>query len=210
MALKNILEAMELQARAEIVRLKAQAETEASAIVAKAEQEAKATKERYLASAVGRLHGERWRKLNRAKLAAIREVAAARERLIEGVFAAAQKQLAGLRESHEYPECLNRLAGEIVNGFGPKFRVSVDARDETLMRRIAAEMKIEAEISGGLSTAGGLEASTPDGRVTITNTVESRLKLSQRQLRAKIVALLLSENATWKATTVMPMRASER
>lgn len=193
MALEDILQAMEREARAEIEKIAARAEAEASAIVAQAEEEARAIRERYYLSAAARLQSDRWRPIHKARFAATREVAEAREALIEEAFAAAGEELSRLRQSPAYPECLRRLVWEIVNELGSRLRMLVDARDEALVRRIAAEMGLEAEIATGLNTTGGLEASTPDGRISVVNTLESRLELGRSHLRRRVAALLLAE-----------------
>jgi len=193
MALEDILQAMELEARAEIEKVMAQAEAEAASIAAQAEEEARAINERHHSSALARLQNERWRPIHKARFAATREVAEAREALIEEAFAAAGEELARLRQSPRYPESFRRLVREIVNELGPRLHLLVDVRDEALARRIAAEMGLEAEISTGLKTAGGLEASTLDGRVTVVNTFESRLELGRSPLRGRIASLLVAE-----------------
>ncbi len=207
MALEDILRAMEKQAWAEISRVRANAEAEAAAINAKAEDDARTVKARHLASVVPRLENERARLLNSAKLAAMREVMAAREALLEEAIAAAQREIRLARENSDYPHYLTLLVAEVVAELGAELCIVVDARDEALVRRIAADLGLKAQVSVGLNTAGGLEASTPDGRVLVRNTFEARLERSQRYLRREIASLLAPE-MSWKATITMVMPAS--
>ena len=212
MALEDILRAMEEQARTEIARIKAQAENEASAITAKAEEDARAIKARHLAGSnlLGRLQNERARLLNEAKRIALHQVMATRESLLEEAFAAAQAQLTRFREKPEYPEYLARLTQEVVGELGRELRILVDARDAALMRRITAQLGVEAEISGGLNSIGGLEATTPDGRIGVVNTVEARLKRGAGYLRREIASLLFAEDGSWERIMAMLTCASGR
>lgn len=197
MALEDILRAMEGQAQAE-----------AAAILAKAEAEAREIKTRHSASIMPRLRDERTRLLSEAKLVALREVMDAREALLEDAFNAAQVELAGLRDKPEYPRYLNQLTREVVGQLGDELSIVVDARDEARMYRITGELGVQARISIGLDTAGGLEGSTPDGRVTVVNTIEMRLQRSRRYLRRDIAFLLSAEDVSCQVTMAMP--ASER
>ncbi len=212
MALEDILRAMAEQARAEVARIKSQAESEASAVIAKAEEEARAIKARHLADSNirGHLQNERARLLNEAKRVALHQVMATRETLIEEAFGTAKTQLARLREKREYPEYLALLTREVVEELGRELRIVVDAQDVALMRRITAELSVEAEISTGLNSVGGLEATTPDGRIGLVNTVEARLKHGEEYLRREIASLLFAEDGSWERTMAMLMRASGR
>jgi len=210
MALEDILRVMEQQARAEIARVQMQAEAEAAAIIAKAEEEAKAIKARHLTNVMPRLQNDRARLLNEAKLVALREVMATREALLDDAFAMAHTELARLRENRDYPGVLARLTREVVDELGRELNIVVDPRDEKVIQKVAAELGMHSQISTGLHTAGGLEASTPDGRVTVVNTVEARLARSQRYLRREIASILVAEDVSWKATMTMPMPASGR
>jgi vacuolar-type H+-ATPase subunit E/Vma4 len=200
---------MEQQAQAEIARVQADAEAAAAAIVAAAEGEARAIKARHLADMLPRLQQERARLLSESRLAVLHAVMAARETLLEEAFTAAHAELARLREQPEYPQYMERLLGEVVDELGHDLRLVVDARDEALMRRIVADLGMQASIASGLHTAGGLEASTQDGRITVRNTLEERLHRSRRYLRREIASILSAEDVSWKATTATPMPAFE-
>ena len=208
MALADILRAMEQQAQDEIARVQAQAEAEAIALIAKVEEEARRIKARHLARVMPRLQQERARLLSAAKLAVQREVMLAREALLEEAFTAAHAVLAGWREQPEYPQHLRRLMGEIVHELGHELSLVIDARDAALVRCIAAELGVQAHITLGLHTAGGLEASTPDGRITVLNTIETRLQRSQQYLRRELASILSAQEESWTGTMAMPMPAS--
>ena len=210
MALEDILRAMEEQAGTEVVRIKTQAENEASAIAAKAEEEAREIKARHLAGSdlLGRLQNERARLLNEAKRVALHRLMATRESLLGEAFGAAEAQLTRLREKPEYPEYLARLTQEVVGELGRELRILVDARDAGLMRRITAQLGVEAEISTGLNSRGGLEATTPDGRIGVVNTVEARLKRAEGYLRREIASLLFAEDGSWERIMATLTRAS--
>lgn len=205
MALEDILKAMEEQTAAEIARVTAQAKAEASAIIAQAEDEAKASTARQLALLAPRLSTERARLLSAARLAARREVAAAREAYIAEVFAAVQAELKRLHEGPNYPRYLALLTKEVAAELGAELSIVVNASDQALMRRIVADLKLKAKIATGLYSTGGLEAATPDGSVRAVNTFESRLERGRRHLRREIASLLAAEESCKTATpTAMP------
>ncbi|HXH14011.1 MAG TPA: V-type ATP synthase subunit E [Alphaproteobacteria bacterium] len=209
MALEDILRAMEQQAQAEIACLQAQAEAEAAAIIAQAEAEVRTIKVQHLANIAPRVQQERAQLLSEAKLLARRELLVAREALLEEAFAAAHTALASLREQPAYPHYLTQLLREVVEELGDELCLIVDARDEAIVRRIAADLGIPAGIAIGLHTVGGLEACTPDGGVTVINTIEARLQRSRRPLRRTVAAILKAEDVSWKVIMAMPTPASE-
>lgn len=209
MALADILRAMEQQAQAEIARLQAQAESEAAAIVAKAEEEAKAIRARHLAAIQPRSQQDIARLWSEANVEARRALLLARETLLEEAFTAAQQELERWRERADYPRCLGVLLREAVADLGDEVALSVDPRDEAVVRRLVAELGISARIVCGLHTAGGVQASTPDGRITVVNTLEARLQRSRRHLRRTLAAILKGEDVSWKATMATPTLASE-
>lgn len=209
MALEDILRAVEQQAQAEIARLQAQAEAEAAALIAQAEAEARTIKAQHLANIVPRLQQERAQLLSEAKLLARRELLLAREALLEEAFSAAHTALASLREQPEYRHYLTQLLREVVEELGDEVCLVVDARDEAIVRRITADLGLPADIAVGLHTAGGLEACTPDGSVTVVNTIEARLQRSRRHLRRTVATILKAEDVSWKGIMAMPTPASE-
>jgi len=117
----------------------------------------------------------------------------AREALLEEAMQAAHTTLAGWREQPTYPQDIRRLIEEIVHELGPELGLVIDPRDEALVHHIAADLGLQVQIVCGLHTAGGLQASTPDGWITVVNTIEVRLQRSQRHLRREIVAMLVPQ-----------------
>lgn len=209
MGLEEILKALEAEAQLQIERLRSVADTEVAAITAKADEEAKAIKDRHLASARQRLGKERERLVSGAKLEAKMVRLDAREALLERAFTAAKERLAQLHGNSAYPAYLMRLTREAVAEIGSDLRIAVSAVDEELMRAIASELRLRAQISAGLNTCGGLEASTPDGRIRVVNTVEARLERAQSELRQKLAALLSLEEISCRATTATGTPGSE-
>ncbi|MFQ6058307.1 MAG: V-type ATP synthase subunit E [Anaerolineae bacterium] len=193
MALEDILRAMEAEAQGEVERLEAEAEAAAREILAEAEAEAKAIKERHLAKVLPSLRAEQARLLHEAKLAALREVVNAREGLIARAFALAEERLSQICAQDDYPRFLRRLTEEVVAELGDNLLVKVTSRDVPLMSQILADMGVRGTVQAGLNSLGGLEASTSDGRISLSNTLESRLKRARQLLRREIAALVWGE-----------------
>ena len=204
MGLEEILKALEAEAQLQIERLRSEADTEVATITAKAEEEAKAIKDRHLAGARQRLGEEQERLVSGAKLEGKMVRLDAREALLERAFTMAQERLARLRGDSAYPAYLMRLTREAVAEIGSDLRIAVSAVDEELIRGVALELGLRAQISAGLNTCGGLEASTPDGRIRVVNTVEVRLERAQSELRQKLAALLRTTTGTGTQASQAP------
>jgi len=101
------------------------------------------------------------------------------------------------------------MVREVVDELGHDLSIVVDSRDEAIMHRIISDLGIQPRIAIGLQTAGGLEASTPDGRITVVNTIEVRLQGSRRWLRRMLASMLSAEDLSCKMTMATPMPASE-
>jgi len=208
MALSEILRAMEQDAGAQRDEVRKAAEVEAQSVIAQAETEAKTVKDGHLASARERLQREGERLFSAARLGAQREIRAARANWMGEAFNEAREHLARIRGEPRYAACLEKLTREAVAELGTEIKLEVDPVDAALMARIVAMLGVKAAIDGSLATLGGVRASTPDGRLIVTNTFETRLERARDELGRKLAALLESEDVSWEETTATATPAS--
>jgi len=69
----------------------------------------------------------------------------------------------------------------------------IDPRDETLCRQILNELGRNSEIVTNLTSAGGLAVSTKDGKVVVSNTIETRLNNVKQLLKREVFSTLFGE-----------------
>jgi vacuolar-type H+-ATPase subunit E/Vma4 len=192
MALQDILEAMEQGVEADIKRLEEQSAASALEIRRAAENGANDIVERHHREVLAPLQQERARRLNRARLAALRATSQAREKLFVQSIACARDRLMGLRATPDYPAILSALIEEALAHIGGEAFVRADARDEVLVRSIRSRFPA-VRFEFDLQTCGGIEARTLDGRIRVVNTVEGRLEQAQDALRQKVMPLFGEE-----------------
>ncbi len=134
---------------------------------------------------------ERNKQLFLAKGAIKEQALKSREKVFEAAFEAAGQRLHRLRQDDTYPSVFRRLAEETASAMGEiPFVVHVDQRDLDLCKTTLAALKISCEIRADLECMGGLVASSPDGHITISNTIESRLERVREHKRLEIYAVL--------------------
>lgn len=191
MAYENLLKSVEEGAEAREQELRTKARTQAESIRADAAKQAREIQEQALREAERSAAQERNRELYRAK-GAIRE-AALRKR--EGIFCAAVEDAKGrlrqVRDDPAYPAIFGRLAREAVGAMGDApFSVHVDRRDQALCESTFTALGLRCAVVADIECTGGLEVRSEDGRITLSNTFESRLDRVQEHRQREIYALL--------------------
>ena len=191
MAYENLLKSVEESAGEREREIRKKAETEAAGIRADARKEADEIQERAIRDAERSAAIERNKQLFLVKGEIKQEALRSREKLFLAAFAGAEKQLSQIRQDSKYPAIFERLAREATGAMGTApFQVHVDKRDEDLCRSTLAKLGIRCEILADIVCMGGLVASSRDGLVTISNTVESRLERIREHRRREIHAVL--------------------
>ncbi|MBI5030596.1 MAG: V-type ATP synthase subunit E [Chloroflexi bacterium] len=213
MPLEHILRAMQAQADNEIAQLTRSADDEIAQLIADAESQAQTIRARHHARVEPLLANETASIQNQAKLAALRALTDAREQLLNQAFAQAQVCLAQMRESERYPAIFRALAREAVDalaGDSPLSQeqnliVRVDPRDVTLARQVFSELGTSFKIETEPIALGGLQVTTHDARLVVTNTLAGRLERARNTLRGLVARILVGppeSNKEWTTTTV--------
>ena len=114
-----------------------------------------------------------------------------REKVFAAAFEAAGLRLSELRQDKKYPAIFEKLAREATGAMGERpYVVHVDRRDEELCKKTLGALNIRCEVLTDIQCMGGLVASSPDGLITISNTIESRIERIKEHKRLEIYAIL--------------------
>jgi V/A-type H+/Na+-transporting ATPase subunit E len=207
MSLEAILAAIRASSEQQVEAIERQAAVEAAAIREAARREA--DKERHEACARAALpaHREHSRIIHRARLLHLRTVGDAREAAIDTALAAARSRLAAARSDAGYPIVLQRLAEEALAELASSLedvaraRLEADPRDESILAPILRQHNLEAATGYQLDCWGGVVARSEDGRITVINTLESRLERVTPFLRRYLATLFAGGEST-RPTTI--------
>jgi vacuolar-type H+-ATPase subunit E/Vma4 len=191
MAYENLLKSVEESALEKERELQTKAQKQAEEIRSAAKKQADEIQRRTIQEAETSAVIERNKKLFLAKGAIKEQALKSREKIFEAAFEAAGQRLSRLRQDHTYPAIFRRLAEETISAIGESpFVIHIDQRDLDLCKNTLAAMKTSSEIRADLVCMGGLVASSPDGHITISNTIESRLERVREYKRLEIYAVL--------------------
>lgn len=191
MAYDNLLKSVEESAEARERELLQKAEEQADAIRAEARKRADEIQQATIRDAERSVAIERNKQLYLAKGEIKEKSLRGREKVFLSAFREAEGRLSGLRQDKQYPAIFERLARETVSAMGTNpFVLHVDKRDQDLCRTTLTAMGVHCEVIPDIECAGGLVATSPDGLVTIANTVESRLERIREHKRLAIFKIL--------------------
>jgi vacuolar-type H+-ATPase subunit E/Vma4 len=122
-----------------------------------------------------------------------------RENLIDDVYERLEIAIKDFRKNKDYEAYLRKtLTRNVRNMREKKVKVIIDKRDETIFKKIVAEIVkkegIECEIdSSSLKTEGGFIITDQKERVRISQTLENLLETSRDKIRTRINELLFEE-----------------
>ena len=191
MAYENLLKSVEESAQEKERELLAQAQKQAEEIRSAAKRQAGEIQTRAIHEAEISAAIERNKQRYLAKGAIKERALKSREKIFSAAFETAGQHLGRLREDKSYPAIFRRLLEETIAAMGATpFVLHVDKRDLALCKKTLGELKIPSDVVADLECTGGLLAGSPDGRISISNTFESRLERVREQKRLEIYAIL--------------------
>lgn len=191
MAYESLLNSVEESAQERERELRERGKTLADEIRTNARKDAEDIQNRAIQEAEKSAAAERNKQLYLTK-GTIKETSLRRrEEVFLATFNEAGNVLARIREDTNYPAIFERLLLEVTGTMeNTPFRIHVDPRDLDLCTRTLAARGIRCEILPDLTCAGGVVASSMDGLVVISNTVESRLDRIRELKQKEIYAIL--------------------
>lgn len=190
MGLEQILRVLEEEAGKEREEILSQAKQRANKLMEQARAEAKQIEDREIERVTSALQGEQAKIINAAKLHVKKETVRTKEELIEKAFLKVAEQLKEFRKSEDYPLVFKKLLEEAVANIDGKILVAVDRQDLKLARETLEKMGADYKLEPALRSLGGVKATTADGRVTLVNTLDSRLEKARQLLKPEVTKIL--------------------
>jgi V/A-type H+-transporting ATPase subunit E len=177
--------------KAELIR---KARESAKAIEEDARKKADEIAGSRISSASRALEVDRNRLLYEARSEAQKEIAGIKHEYFSRAFRIAEERLSAFRGQSGYEEFFRRAMVEAIEALGENdFVLNIDGRDEELCRSIVGSLGIRCTVKADLSCAGGLNVSTPDGKVVIFNDIGSRSKAARERLKLEIFSRLFGD-----------------
>lgn len=194
MAIDDLIKAVEVGGQERISEIMERSRAEADEIIREAKAKDEPIRKRLLDDAKQSVEIQRNKLLSAAREKSRMEVAKTKSEIFQKVFDEVPGQLASVRENPHYKEHLKVLLDEALRDLGTREVVlHIDKRDEALWKEILNESKGAYHIVSDLTSAGGLNVSTPDERFVVFNTLESRLKRVKEIYRPEIFSILFGE-----------------
>jgi V/A-type H+-transporting ATPase subunit E len=178
MSLEAILAEIEAATEAQIAELGQHTEAEVQTILDEARREAETGYEMARLAVLEPVAVIKAQRLYEARLAAERATAVTRSALQQKIERQAQQYLWELRHEPAYGSVLRGLIEEGLEALGGEeaARLVIDGRDQALVADILGEMEAGLPVEATLKSWGGVVVQSEDGRITINNSLESRLE----------------------------------
>lgn len=196
MALEDILRALEDKATVRVEAIQVEAEQRVVEITAEVEKDAARTRRVRMKKVEDAVRSESTAIVYSASLKAKNELIRAQEETVDEAFRLAEKRLAELNKDQSYPAILGTLLDEVLEFFEGEAVLQVRPEDRSPVESMMADRQRQYRISETpLTASGGLVASSPNGEVTVSNTLESRLDRARDKLRLEISNTLFGAKA---------------
>jgi vacuolar-type H+-ATPase subunit E/Vma4 len=179
--LKDLLNAIEAEAKEESARLESESRAEADAILAQARAGAAGAREEVLRAPAAATANEADRRVALARLEASRLEREAREEALALLLAEARTRLAAARDEPGYRETLRALMREALAALPDASTARVNPPDEALAAELARQLGADLTVAPDPGV-GGVVLESADGRV-VRNTFEERLATAAPRLR---------------------------
>jgi V/A-type H+-transporting ATPase subunit E len=191
MPYEQLIESVEMCAEDKIREIKEKATSDAGEIKAEAKKKDEMIKKRYLDAVRKTVESERSKSLGKVHEDIRMQLTRAKDDVFQHAFAEAQKILQSVRGQANYETIFKNLLKEAVTELeGEEIFLHIDKRDENLRKKVLSELKLNCEVVTDITCAGGLNASTKDGKFIIFNTVDSRIERAKVLSKLDVFAIL--------------------
>jgi vacuolar-type H+-ATPase subunit E/Vma4 len=191
MPYEQLIESVELCAEDKIREIKERAIQDAEKITTEAKGKDEIIKKRHLDTVKRTVDSERRKSLAKINEENRMQLIRAKDDVFKHAFSEAQKILLAVRSQANYEKIFENLLKEtILELEGEEILLHIDKRDESLCKKMLPELRLTTEIVTDITCAGGLNASTRDGKFIIFNTIESRSERAKVQLKLEVFATL--------------------
>lgn len=194
MSLEAVLEAIETSGQEEIDEIKAQSQEEVEEILAAAREEAHVIQEQERQKALRTARRKRAHLLHEASSRQLQIRQEGREHIIEEILEGTRQRLQQFRSESQYGEVLGRLIEEAFDALGSSLAdgekpiVEVDPRDRDRIEDMVQDLPREVDFEEGAESWGGLIVTSQDGRVRVSNTLDSRMRRATPYLHISLAA----------------------
>jgi V/A-type H+-transporting ATPase subunit E len=190
----DLISALKANAQERIKEIQDRAQAGAQKIRKDAEERAQSTRSAYLEEAARGVKLERSKLISKGGAEKRMALARVKDDLFQQVFTRAAQQMALVRNNPAYRTSFRSIVREAMEELaGEEVRLHIDPRDEPLCREILEEMQRNSEVVPDLTTLGGLNATTPDERLMVFNTIESRLQRAKELMKSEIMSALYGD-----------------
>jgi V/A-type H+-transporting ATPase subunit E len=194
MPYEQLIESVELCAEDKIRAIIDRANQDAENIKTETKGKDEIIKKRYLDAVKKTVDSERRKSIAKINEENHMRLIRAKDNVFKHAFTEAQKILLSVRSQANYENIFRKLLKEtLLELEGEEILLHIDKRDENLCKKLLAELTLNHEIVTDLTSIGGLNASTRDGKFIIFNTIESRLEKAMVQIKLEIFAILYGD-----------------
>lgn len=194
MPFEELIEAVEKGADEQIRAIREKTYEEANEITKQAALKDEIIRARYLDRVKKAVEIERNEAFVKIKDETRMQLIRVKDEMYQKAFSEARATLSSARENpnyeNSYRKMLKEAAAELA---GEEIQLHIDKRDENLCKKLLPELNLNCEITTDLTCAGGLNASTKDGKFIVFNTIESRFERAKVFLRSEIFAILYGD-----------------
>lgn len=191
MAIEELIEAVQAGAKERIHEIQERSKAEAEEVVSEANAKSGPIKKRYLEDAMRSVELQKNKLISETRGESRMEIINTKNEIFLKAFLDATSILGSVRQHPRYRKSLSTYITEVSGALGGgDIILHIDPRDESLCRDILNDKKMNYEIVTDLTTAGGLNAQTRDGRFLVLNTLESRIHKAKELHRPEIFSLL--------------------
>jgi vacuolar-type H+-ATPase subunit E/Vma4 len=191
MAIEQLIEAVEVNAEETITELKKKAHRQSEEIRREAEGKDEAIKKKHLDAVKKTVEAERNKLIAKINKETRMQFTQTKDEVYKKAFFEAQKILSSARSRADYENNFRKMVKEVVLELeGEEIQLHIDKRDENLCKKLLSELKMNCDIVTDITCAGGLNASTKDGRFIVFNTIESRFEKAKAFLKPEIFTTL--------------------
>jgi V/A-type H+/Na+-transporting ATPase subunit E len=191
MSIEQLIESVEVSAEERITELREKAYRQSVEIRREAEGKDGAIKQKHLDAVKKTAEFERNKLIAKINDETRMQFTRTKDEVYKKAFIEAQKMLSSVRSRADYENNFRKMVQEVVSELeGEDIQLHVDKRDENLCKKVLSELKLNCEVVTDITSAGGLNASTKDGKFIVFNTIESRFEKAKALLKPEIFTTL--------------------
>lgn len=187
------------QAEADAEKILAEAKAKAEQIRNHAQEVVAADKKRILEQAKNDADRIRGQAIATAQLNARTLILESREKLLVSVFESSMEKITSVQNYSDYPAIVETLALEAITQLNVKKvilhadKVTNDLLKDSILKNISTKFDGTIELGEPLKKGTGIIAETADGHLNYDNTLETRLRRLEGELRSPVYHLLMGE-----------------